>query len=96
MLACYFPSRNITVLQRPHLARRWPEVGVPSPATLNPHSGHSAVHRMFSWSLRRPLCLGTLLLTGGLAGVLAEALAGGGFGAAGAVAFIEGGDLFLD
>ena len=53
------PPRTRTNLQRPHLARRCPNWGCPSPVTLKPHPGHSRLQRNLSISLRtfsfRPL-----------------------------------------
>ena len=46
------PPGTRTTLQRPHLARRCPGLGWPSPVTLKPQPGHSRLQRNFSRSLR--------------------------------------------
>ena len=55
-------------MQRPHLARRCPGWGWPSPLTLKPQPGHSRLQRNFSRSLRTIRCGPPPFFPGGFAG----------------------------
>ena len=55
-------------MQRPHLARRCPCLGWPSPVTLKPQPGHSRLQRNRSRSLRTIRCGPPPFFPGGFAG----------------------------
>ena len=67
-------------MQRPHLAKRCPGLGWPSPVTLNPQPGHSMLQRNCSRSLRTIRCGPPPFFPGGFAGGAGGAGGVGGVG----------------